>query len=402
MQHLASQNLFWMDTLCIPVAPEHYDLRLDQIDKMASIYKGAAATLVLDYGLMTFPRPGWGFNESTCELRARIACSTWMTRCWTLQEGRLPRVLSILLDGGQLFTLGHSAAKDGYAESPPHRTIYPRFRSSSSKFTCIDSALKKAFYETFFQAEVDFVGIWNQMVGRSTTMAADVPLMLPTLLGLRSSGLWDFNDPAEVYQSVLLSIRQIPLSLFFTSGPRLSRDDIKQTRWIPNGIGKDILTRTNMATVGSKSFYYTLPVNGDVSIYIGDTALFTSTSRTPFRMADDDSLYAMDPVEEGSNPPFRNDCRSFCLIVERAEKIRKSAIVRGALFGVEKDDRLRAKEARWPRNLLWNSDSRIVLTYIGAVSVQRLQSSSTLLESGPTSEVTMIPCPLNIAILYGK
>lgn len=43
-----------MDTLCIPpgAKTQHMALRLSQIDKMSSIYKGAALTLVLDHELM--------------------------------------------------------------------------------------------------------------------------------------------------------------------------------------------------------------------------------------------------------------------------------------------------------------------------------------------------------------
>ena len=41
-----------MDTLCIPVGPNETSLRLTQIDKMASIYKGALCSLVLDAELM--------------------------------------------------------------------------------------------------------------------------------------------------------------------------------------------------------------------------------------------------------------------------------------------------------------------------------------------------------------
>ncbi|KXJ94985.1 heterokaryon incompatibility protein-domain-containing protein [Microdochium bolleyi] len=45
-------QLFWMDTLCIPVAADDLPWKMVQIDKMSSIYKGAAAGLVLDAELM--------------------------------------------------------------------------------------------------------------------------------------------------------------------------------------------------------------------------------------------------------------------------------------------------------------------------------------------------------------
>jgi hypothetical protein len=41
-----------MDTLCIPVSIEELPLRLEQIDNMAAIHKGASCSLLLDAELM--------------------------------------------------------------------------------------------------------------------------------------------------------------------------------------------------------------------------------------------------------------------------------------------------------------------------------------------------------------
>jgi len=79
--------LFWMDTLCIPVGDAERDVRLMAINQMASIYAAAVQVLVLDAELLQCE-----VNTSTAtETLARIACSAWMTRSWTLQEGVLAR-----------------------------------------------------------------------------------------------------------------------------------------------------------------------------------------------------------------------------------------------------------------------------------------------------------------------
>ncbi|KAJ5871114.1 uncharacterized protein N7529_003467 [Penicillium soppii] len=39
---------FWMDTLCIPVAPEHKELRSKSIKGMKAVYERAFRVLVLD------------------------------------------------------------------------------------------------------------------------------------------------------------------------------------------------------------------------------------------------------------------------------------------------------------------------------------------------------------------
>jgi hypothetical protein len=79
--------MFWMDTLCIPVHPEHGHLRDRAITQMASIYAAAVQELVLDAELMQCEV----VSRPALESLARVACSAWMTRSWTLQEGVLAR-----------------------------------------------------------------------------------------------------------------------------------------------------------------------------------------------------------------------------------------------------------------------------------------------------------------------
>ena len=79
--------LFWMDTLCIPVGDLHRDLRMKAINQMALIYAAAVQELVLDAELLQC-EVGTG---PALETLARVTCSAWMTRSWTLQEGVLAR-----------------------------------------------------------------------------------------------------------------------------------------------------------------------------------------------------------------------------------------------------------------------------------------------------------------------
>ncbi|CAI6301984.1 unnamed protein product [Periconia digitata] len=87
---IETETHFWMDTLCIPVRPEDADLRQKSINSMASIYAGARTTLVLDYELMQT-------SPDTPDCLARIICSVWMRRSWTLQEALLPPECKIQL-----------------------------------------------------------------------------------------------------------------------------------------------------------------------------------------------------------------------------------------------------------------------------------------------------------------
>lgn len=72
---------FWIDTICVPLAPELKTLAIVNMDKT---YRNATDVLVLDNSwkdlIMAMP---------AIEIMMRIRYSTWMTRLWTFQEARL-------------------------------------------------------------------------------------------------------------------------------------------------------------------------------------------------------------------------------------------------------------------------------------------------------------------------
>ena len=76
---------FWIDTICVPLAPELKNLAIINMDKT---YCNASEVLVLDNSWkdVTMAVP-------VTEIMMRIRYSTWMTRLWTFQEARLSRNL---------------------------------------------------------------------------------------------------------------------------------------------------------------------------------------------------------------------------------------------------------------------------------------------------------------------
>ena len=85
---------FWIDTLCVPLAPEIKNLAIINMDKT---YRNAEDVLVLDNSWK-----GVTNEMSAVELMMRIRYSTWMTRLWTFQEARLSRHLWFQLQDGPL------------------------------------------------------------------------------------------------------------------------------------------------------------------------------------------------------------------------------------------------------------------------------------------------------------
>lgn len=72
----------WIDTLCVPVSKEEGEARDTAITMLKRYYSYAAMTVVLDKSLYSLPRKA--YSES--ELLLRIGLSSWMSRCWTMQE----------------------------------------------------------------------------------------------------------------------------------------------------------------------------------------------------------------------------------------------------------------------------------------------------------------------------
>ena len=83
---------FWIDTICVPLEPELKSLAIVNMDKT---YRNAKDVLVFDNSWkdMTVAMPA-------IEIMMRVRYSTWMTRLWTFQEGRLSRNLWFQLGDG--------------------------------------------------------------------------------------------------------------------------------------------------------------------------------------------------------------------------------------------------------------------------------------------------------------
>ena len=91
---------FWIDTLMIPTNPRdsNGDQRLKKLDALKDmewVYKRASKVLVLDSGLYSVNTTMMGPEE----IGARIMCSTWSRRLWTLQVSfQFPPMTPLLID----------------------------------------------------------------------------------------------------------------------------------------------------------------------------------------------------------------------------------------------------------------------------------------------------------------
>ncbi|KAL9043127.1 MAG: hypothetical protein Q9214_003591 [Letrouitia sp. 1 TL-2023] len=81
-------ELFWIDTLAIPVKEKYAEERVKAISQMHNIYTRAKYTVVLDLSLMQV-QMGSGYSNPAM----KITMCKWMTRLWTLQEAVLSKNL---------------------------------------------------------------------------------------------------------------------------------------------------------------------------------------------------------------------------------------------------------------------------------------------------------------------
>ncbi|KAF1944958.1 hypothetical protein EJ02DRAFT_73238 [Clathrospora elynae] len=130
--------VYWMDTLCIPVGDAEKTLRTTAINQMASIYAAAVQELVFDAELLKCNASVITANETL----ARVACSAWMTRSWTLQEG--------VLATERVFQL-HDRAIDPVHEWCLHGVRDPyRARAHMNIFPDLDDAAGWAVYKELY------------------------------------------------------------------------------------------------------------------------------------------------------------------------------------------------------------------------------------------------------------
>jgi hypothetical protein len=247
---------FWMDTLCIPVsadlqmAEEDRDLKFRAMKHITPVFAGAFTTLVLDRGLQTvqLQEPS---QVSGDEFAAIILSSKWMQRGWTLEEGVLSSTCVFqMMDKPYEISgsLNRLMPKLGAQRSPLERVsinvrrlmplVLKRALVDEKKKLSSDALASRAKRLTKLLRVPQFTWTWNSLLHRSMTKEQDGPIILANLVDFNVSGL-KFVAPEERLKLLIQSCNELPLSLLYNTGPRVSIKGHPELGWIPRSISGD-------------------------------------------------------------------------------------------------------------------------------------------------------------------
>lgn len=224
-----SQAAFWLDTLCVPAAPEHISLRRKAINQMAFIYAGADRVLVLDPELQNIAKGNMP-NQQIC---AYLASCAWRSRCWPYQEGRLAKDRLYLLEDD----LYHHSA--GLRQIRRMSRDFKKGLSMLSDQALVHSALA-SFWEDMENVKnfanekenlSEFIETWNSLGLRSTTKPEDLHGILAVLLGLSSREILSL-ELKERMKAIFHSQALLPISLLYLPHHETRVRDMKN-QWIP-------------------------------------------------------------------------------------------------------------------------------------------------------------------------
>ena len=204
---------FWIDTFCVPLGPT--TLRREAIKNMRSIYSRATRVLVLDSQLMHST-----MDSCSEEKLARITCSTWIRRMWTLQEVALAREAYFQFSGEPVVILDEP-------QSPPGGNPYARWYDNEVGY------YSHLFEFSWWKKSLTEIGriryVFTALGSRSTSHSEDQPICLAILNDLNLNELMEV--PERHRMGKLWSMfRQLPAAILFLPGNKLTDENLG---WAP-------------------------------------------------------------------------------------------------------------------------------------------------------------------------
>lgn len=234
-----SPPLFWLDTLCIPVADKA--VRHDAIALMGMVYGGAAQVIVLDFAIQ---RLNFCNNEAP-EILSYMPSSAWLGRCWTLQEGALglrcyvqTAKKAINPFSRDLKSEIHPYETHGYRKQLHRRiqnSLLDRLRESVRVLDTKPTGVIAGIFlsDTISTDRANFAEVWNAISTRSTSKKYDRFAIFASLLRFNTHSIIGLTSHADKMRTMVYSLDDIPVSIFYNKGPRERSNEAHNDRWLP-------------------------------------------------------------------------------------------------------------------------------------------------------------------------
>ncbi|KAL3459280.1 hypothetical protein BJX64DRAFT_265141 [Aspergillus heterothallicus] len=247
--------LFWMDSMCIPVAEEHRELRTKSIKSMKAVYERAFRVLVLDSDIQGCS------SANYTQAFMRIRMSAWMRRLWTLNEGVLAYQLVVKFADGFLDVqeTNDKHQKEVYGSELLHikGTFGTPIRDADSfhwKFRLLrvnvisdpDPRMVRRTTQSIATPEAKrcfaIMEAFSAALYRTTSKERDEMLCFASLIGWDTTLIKGLQFENHMH-ALLSTERQLPQGMLFLAGPRMSQPG---WRWAINRFGNCGARRLNV------------------------------------------------------------------------------------------------------------------------------------------------------------
>jgi hypothetical protein len=233
---LGDINLFWMDTLCIPVremsggdeTAASREMRGMAIDRMTQIYAGAHSVLVIDPEMRLLENNMLETDPN--QLYGRFIRSDWMRRCWTYQEGAMAGRLFALLKAEPVYlTRLRYLITRGSPEqaSELHQELTKWISDLPGPRQTQEYASRRFIIG---RDQGTFAEVWRALISRTTSQPADLYLIFALMMDLVVSPLLEIRheeDRTRQLRTIFNSLEIVPLDFIYNT------DMFFEACWLP-------------------------------------------------------------------------------------------------------------------------------------------------------------------------
>ncbi|GKU11333.1 unnamed protein product, partial [Fusarium langsethiae] len=246
---------FWIDSLCIPEAPDQKQYRKKAIRSMNVIYQNAHGVIILDTGLRNLSS-----RNSQLEIGWSVFASGWFGRLWTYQEGFLPRRVDLELDDC-LFDLD-VLIKSLYQQSgnPRGGNIFP-FIFVRDLVAMLQKTRPVNFDWHQRPWSNRLVDAFNVLTRRRSSRSDDQIIVISLMLDLDLESLLNLEGE-EKWRKFYISLGTIPWTIMFDERSKMPTSPFTwaPATWISSGKDKWLHYEDDLAEITEQGLKVTLTV----------------------------------------------------------------------------------------------------------------------------------------------